>query len=386
MSSDLKKEYTRIMWHRYQKANRKQKTELLTELSATTGLNRKYAIRIMNRVFRHFRKHPGRKKKYSEQAVHHVRKLWILMNQINSKRMKEALPEWIKSYVASSEVKQEILSMSAATIDRKLKPIRAKVRRRFRTGTKSGRVKHIIPIKPFDYNIQQPGHVEADTVAHCGGSLAGDFIWSLTFTDIFSGWTENRAVWGKGSSGVLDAIRDIENKLNFPILSFNSDNGTEFLNHHLINYFGPEGEKKRLYQLMTRSREYRKNDNCHVEQKNWTHVRELFGYDRFSNPAQVNHMNSIYTEEHRLLHNFFYPQMKLKSKLRIGSRYRRTYDRPQTPYHRILACPDVPQETKDQLTTFYLTLNPFKLRKTLEDKLKLFYQANGRVSDEKGAA
>jgi len=169
-------------------------------------------------------------------------------------------------------------------------------------------------------------------------------------------------------------------------LSFNSDNGTEFLNHHLIRYFGPEGEKKRSAQLMTRSREYRKNDNCHVEQKNWTHVRELFGYDRFSNPKQVELMNSIYLAEHNLLHNFFYPQMKLKTKLRIGSKYKRTYDRPQTPYRRILACESVPQATKDALTALFITLNPFRLTKDMDKKLRAFYKANTPISDEKEAA
>ncbi len=378
MSSDLKKEYTKILWFRYQNANRKQKSIILNEFCANSELSRKYAIKLLHRVPNHwFKKRPGRKKIYSEHAVYHLRKLWLLLNQMNSKRLKQAIPHWIDFYIASASVKRELLSMSAATMDRKLSPIRAKVRRRFRTGTRGAKyIKHIIPIKPFDYSVIQPGHVEADTVAHCGGSLSGDFIWSLTFTDILTGWTENRAVWGRGSQGILDSIKEIENVLPFSILSFNSDNGKEFLNHQLIAYFGPEGEKKRPFQLMTRSREYRKNDNCYVEQKNWTHVRDLFGYDRFSNPIQVELMNSIYREEHRLLHNFFYPQMKLISKVRIGSKYRRKYDNPQTPYQRILACDKVPQQMKDKITVFYKTLNPFALRKEMQRKLKLFYNAN----------
>lgn len=306
MSNDLKNEYIRILWLRYQNSNRKQKVVILNEFCAVSGFTRKYAIKLFNRVPEHwFKKRPGRKRIYSEQAIYHLRKLWLLSKQMNSKRLRDALPDWLPQYLAPESVKAELTAMSPATIDRYLAPFRAKIARRRRSGTrKSKLLKSIIPIKPFDHNINQPGHVEADTVAHCGGSLAGDFIWSVTFTDIFSGWTENRAVWGKGAVGVFEAIRSIESTLPFPILSFNSDNGTEFLNHHLIRYFGPEGEKKRSAQLMTRSREYRKNDNCHVEQKNWTHVRELFGYDRFSNPKQVELMNSIYLAEHNLLHNF----------------------------------------------------------------------------------
>jgi len=383
MSSDLRKEYTRVVWLRYQNANKKKKGLILDEFCATRCINRKYAIRLFSKVPTHFKNRPGRKKTYSDHAVYHLRRLWILLNQMNSKRLKEALPYWLCFYVASAEVKAELLVMSPATMDRKLAQFRATVARRRRSGTKPGSlIKNIIPIKPFDFEIRQPGHVEADTVAHCGGSLAGNFIWSLTFTDIFSGWTENRAVWGKGSKGVVDAIREIEKLLPFGILSFNSDNGSEFLNYHLIRYFGPEGEKKRHHQLMTRSREYKKNDNAHVEQKNWTHVREVFGYDRFSNPDQVELMNHVYREEHSLLHNFFYPQMKLKTKVRVGSRYKRTYTKAMTPYQRILACEHVSPEAKDRLTTLFKTLNPFKLRQQMQQKFKEFYNAQKPVPDE----
>jgi len=384
MSSDLRKEYTRVVWLRYQNANKRRKGLILDEFCATRGISRKYAIRLFHRVPTHFKARPGRKKLFSDQAVYHLRKLWLLMNQMNSKRLKEALPFWLCFYVASAEVKAELLLMSHSTIDRKLAPFRSKVMRRLRSGTKPGRLlKTIIPIRPFDYEIKQPGYVEADTVAHCGGSLAGEFIWSLTFTDIFSGWTENRATWGKGSAGVLNGIREIEAVIPFSILGFNCDNGSEFLNYPLIEYMGPEGEKKRPQCLMTRSRAYKKNDNAHVEQKNWTHVREMFGYDRFSNLAQVELMNRIYRDEHSLLHNFFYPQMKLKTKLRVGSRYKRTYTTPKTPYQRILECEHVPQQAKDKLTALFRTLNPFRLRKQMQQKLKDFYKAQNPNTDQK---
>lgn len=378
MSSDLKKEYTLVTHLRYKDSNKKKKTLILNEFCDNLKLTRSHASRLLKKDPRTKPKHPGRKKIYTEQSIFHLRKLWILTEQLNSKLLKRALPEWLENYIASDFVKQQLLQMSASTIERSIAKIRAQVGRRNRTGTRPPLrfYKNVIPIKPFNFSVTGPGHVEADTVAHCGGSLLGEFIWSLTITDIHTGWTENRAVWGKGGKGVFDAIKDIENTLPFEILSFNSDNGGEFLNHHLIRYFGPNSEKPRLAQLMTRSREYRKNDNCYVEQKNWTHVRTLFGYDRFSNLEQIQIMNSIYSEEHRLLRNFFYPQMKLKSKVRFGSKYRRKYDEPQTPYQRLMNCPLVSREIKDKLTNIRQSLNPFKLRKEMQNKLKRFYDLN----------
>jgi hypothetical protein len=296
------------------------------------------------------------------------------MDQKCSKIMKAALPLWLPDYDCPNEIKTELLFMSHATIDRKLKPFRSEIRRRFRSGTTRGRIKHIIPIKPLDHNVTGPGFVEADTVAHCGGSLSGEFIWSLTFTDICSGWTENRAIFSKASIGVLNAIKHIEDRIPFSILGFNCDNGSEFLNYPLIEYFSPEGEKKRSRHLMSRSREYRKNDNAHVEQKNFTHVRELFGYDRFSDINLIPLMNEIFDEQ-RLLNNFFVPQVKLKYKLRIGARYKRVYTPAQTPYQRIVEHPNTTEETKERLAIQVESLNPFELRKKIQMKLKAFYKA-----------
>jgi hypothetical protein len=266
--------------------------------------------------------------------------------------------------------------MSHSTIDRKLKAFRVEHRRKKRSGTRIGKLsKTIIPIRPFDREEKKPGFVEADTVAHCGDSMTGEFVWSLTLTDVYSGWTENRAVWAKKSIEVLDALRHIECCLPFEILAFNCDNGSEFINHELIKYFGPDGEKRRLHQLMTRSRAYRKNDNCHVEQKNWTHVRDVFGYDRIWIRALLPIMNDIYRNEHSLLYNFFVPQVKLISKERIGAKYRRKFTKPRTPYQALLASEDVSEEQKRKLTAKFLTLDPFSLRQSLERKFKEFYRA-----------
>lgn len=263
--------------------------------------------------------------------------------------------------------------MSAPTIDRLLKPNKVKFKRKGLCGTKPrSLLKNQIPIRTDNWNITKPGFCEADTVAHCGNSLSGDFAWSLTMTDIYSAWTENRATWGKGSQGVLEQIKDIEKRLPFKLLGFDCDNGSEFLNYHLIRYFS-DRPKARLVQF-SRSRPYHKDDNAHVEQKNWAHVRQLFGYNRFDKKPMVELMNDLYRNEYSLLQNYFCPAMKLVSKERINSKYRKKYDIPKTPYQRLLASNHIPLETKQKLSIIYNSLNPFVLRRNIEIKLKNIFK------------
>ncbi len=221
----------------------------------------------------------------------------------------------------------------------------------------------------FLWDIRRPGYLEADTVAHCGNSMEGDFVWSLTFTDIYSGWTENRATWNRGAQGVLTQIRDVEISLVFPILGFDCDNGSEFLNYPLFRYW----TGRNAPVSFTRGRPYHTNDSAHVEQKNWTHVRQLLGYDRFSNPDLVEPINSLYTHEWSQFQNFFCPTLKLESKERINSKIRRRYGKPQTPAERLLACPDVTPEAKQRLRETLRSLNPFHLREAIERKLKMIF-------------
>jgi hypothetical protein len=178
----------------------------------------------------------------------------------------------------------------AAQIDRLLAARKTRVGHRGRCGTKpGGLLKTQIPIRTDNWDITRPGYLEADTVAHCGGSLEGDFVWSVTYCNIYSGWTANRAVWNKGSAGVVAATREVEAALPFDLLGFDTDNGSEFLNWHLLRYFQerPKGVG------FTRSRPYKKDDNGHVEQKNWTHVRQLLGYDRLGDPELVEPINAL---------------------------------------------------------------------------------------------
>jgi hypothetical protein len=317
----------------------------------------------------------GRKKIYPFDAIQHLKNIWERVDYICAKRMKAALPLWIGHYNCRDDVRSALLKMSASTIDRYLKPFRAALRRRRNCGTKPGRlIKNMIPIKPLDWNVTEPGFVEADTVAHCGDSLSGEFVWSLTLTDVFSGWTENRAIWGKSSHEVLDMVRDIEQFLPFILKGFSTDNGSEFLNHRLVQYFcSPENPQRKV--LFHRSRAYKKNDQCHVEQKNWTHVRQLFGYCRFDDRRIVGLMNILYRDYCSILQNFFMPQVKLIRKTRIGSRYKREYTAPMTPYERLLQCPSISEEKKEELRRQHAALDPFELtkaiRKQLQDIVKL---------------
>ena len=257
--------------------------------------------------------------------------------------------------------------MSASTIDRLLASSRVKCKRGL-SGTKPGKIlKKHIPIKTDQWNETKPGFLEADTVAHCGTSLAGSFVWSLTMTDICSGWTENRAVWNKGAIGVLTQIEDIENSLPFEILGFDSDNGNEFLNWHLIRYFTGEQRSKQIQ--FTRSRPYHSDDNAHVEQKNWTHVRQLFGYERFGNQAVVALMNDLYKNEMSLMNNYFLPNTKLTEKQRVESKIFKKHDKPATPYQRLMRSEHISEVRKNELTKIYNSLNPFELKKAIKKKV-----------------
>lgn len=292
-----------------------------------------------------------------------------------SKRLKVILPLWLPSYVKefgklSPVVSNALITISPATIDRLLQPTRVKYRGRGRTTTKPGTLlrKHI-PIKTNQWDETRPGFLEADTIAHCGESLLGDFIYTINFVDIATGWSEQRAVWGKGETAILEQIQNVENFLPFPLRGFDSDNGSEFLNWHLFRHFSQRPQPIQF----TRSRPYHKNDNAHVEQKNWTHVRLWFGYHRLNKPVLVGLMNHLYTNEWTQFHNFFCPSVKLVEKKLLDGKIFKRYDIPKTPYQRLLELPYVSASVKCSLEQQFEALNPFKLRKIIETKLKTIF-------------
>jgi hypothetical protein len=379
MSPRSKREYREAVHLRYKNATRREKTAILDEFCATCGCHRKHAIRVLKR-FKRFTK-PKTKKRgkpvvYQNEAIGKpLKEIWLKANLPCSKRLKVIVPLWLPGYVQlfgqlPADVATALLRISPATIDRILKTIRIHYTKRGRSTTKPGTLlRKKIPIKTNQWDESRPGFLEADTVAHCGESTSGMYVNTIDFVDIATGWTEQRAVWGKGESGVLEQIKNIEKTLPFSILGFDCDNGGEFLNYHLLRHFT---ERKQPVQF-TRSRAYHKDDNAHIEQKNWTHIRQWLGYDRLDNPKVVPLLNNLYTKEWRLFHNFFCPSVKLIAKERIGSKTIKHHDSPKTPYHRIMDSPHIHESVKRSLSNQLENLNPFMLRKIMDKKLKTIF-------------
>lgn len=369
-----KREYLLAIWDRYQRVGRRFKSKILDEFCAICGYTRKYAIGLLKRKPGRRRKKPGPRRQYDTSVLAPLKVIWLACEQLCSKRLKVALALWLPFYehqygALSEPLRQKLLEMSPATIDRLLKKERARYPGKGLSGTRpGGLLKHQIPIRTDNQDVDRPGYLEADTVAHCGNSLAGDFIWSVTFTDIFSQWTQNRAVWNKGAAGVLAQVKDVEKTLPFELLGFDVDNGSEFLAFHLWRYLL---DRPRPVPL-TRSRPYRKNDQAHVEQKNWTHVRQLLGYQRLAQPELVDLINELY-RNWGLLHNYFCPNLKLRSKIRQGAKTLRTYYPAQTPYQRLLECEHLSPQQKQKLQDQFQQLNPLQLKKRIEQQLKMVF-------------
>ncbi len=375
-----RRDYLEAIKSRYNRASKEAKSRILDEFCETCGYNRKYAIRLLRKP----RKkpsgnnscRPGPKAVYQDaKLIEALKRIWFATDQMCSKKLKAAIPLWLPFYGIEFEPleqasQEKLLQASPATIDRLLKPYRA-LYRKGRCTTRPGTLlKNQIPVSTHHWDVTRPGYFEADTVAHCGSSMAGDFVHSLTFTDILSGWTENRAVWGRGSQGVLKRIKDIEEELVFPILGFDCDNGAEFLNHHLVKYFT---DRPKTPVIFSRSRPYRKNDNAFVEQKNWTHVRQLLGYERFDRPEMVGLINELYKNEWSLFTNYFCPTLKLKDKTKINSRYIKLYESPKTPCQRLLDSEHISPDAKRHLQEVYNSLNPFTLKSKIEEKLRAIF-------------
>ena len=370
MTIEVKRILLQKLTSRYQKASRRQKSLILDEFCETTDLSRKHAIRLLNGEIKSHRTHPGPKYKYGPDVRSHIVKLWEACGRQCSKKMVVVIKQWLPYYEGVSDDTRYLLTqVSSSTIDRILVAHRGLVNRGLST-TSPSLIKNKIPIKLLDGGITEPGFVEADTVAHCGTSMAGEFVNTLTVTDLLSGWTELRAVWGKSAEAVVGAIKSIDEKLPFKIKGFASDNGSEFLNNDLFTYFAERKEKVDF----VRRRPYKKNDNAHVEQKNWTHVRQLLGYDRLDTEWDVEYINEVYTKYWLPLWNYFTPVMKLKSKTRVGGRIVKVHDEPQTPFERLLNCEKFTQEEKQALLARRQGLNPFHLRAELEKKLKWYFR------------
>ena len=375
------REYAQAIQGRYRKANKKEKTRILDEFTKTTGLHRKAAIRLLNRVKKlQASRRPGRPRKYDNEVVRVLRTAWEAGDRLCSKRLHPFLPEMIRVISKDREnhipveVEAQLCRISASTIDRLLHPFRQQGGRRSFSTTKPGSLlKNSIPIRTFtDWQENRPGYLEADTVAHCGDSVEGFYLSTLMAVDIASGWSEGSAVWGKGQERVGSAIHAMRRRFPFPILGLDTDNGAEFINQHLFNYCRQE------HIAFTRSRSYKKNDNCYVEQKNGNVVRRVIGYDRYSSRPAFETLNQIYYLLH-LYSNFFQPTMKLLSKTRHGAKVHKVYDTAQTPYQRLLILDALSETKKQELTATYARLSPVKLIKQINQSLDLLWTLKDRT-------
>ena len=389
VSTQTVREYLILIWVQYQVASKKLKSELLDEVVKNTDMHRGSVKRIMSRVSEpEFKRGKGVSvNAYRDEAKRLLKHLWKDMGHMGAKRMKGAIPGWIGKWdhpEADGFICTELEAMSASTIERTLKEEKSKLRRQLNTGTKSNggnKMKTIIPIRELGVKPTVPGHCEIDCVAHCGGSLSGEHIWTLTLTDILTGHTENEALQFKNGFEVMQALHRIEERLPFKIIALYMDNGSEFLNEDVHKRFSLKKNQITREQVIElfRSRPYKKNDQCYVEQKNYTHVRELFGYDRYRGELMVKLMNNIYRKEWRLLSNFFHPQIRLKSKVRHGAKIKKTFFAPATPFENLK--PFLSPEKLSELSTQQEKLNPFDLRKKLKRKLRDFQAYNSNPGD-----
>jgi hypothetical protein len=369
MSQRSKREMIESIRPRYLKANRATKTQILDEFIATTGYHRKYALRVLKHGPKpKGLKKQGRQKIYQGEVVQALEQIWEIYGRICSKRLHPFLSEGVTvlerchELSLAPEVKQLLLSMSRATIDRCLKKARfIHPQHGISTTTPGTLLKKAIPIRTFTpWEDEKPGFLEIDLVAHCGLTTEGTYLNTLTATDLATGWTECRALANKTQVAVSKAIVEIRHDLPFPLLGVDSDNGSEFINATLYSYCIDEKI------TFTRSRPYQKNDQAHVEQKNWSVVRHTIGYDRLETPEELALLALIYAGL-RLYINFFQPVLKLVAKERIDGKTLRTYDQAMTPFRRVLALDSISTEIKARLIDLYMQLNPVTLRANIDD-------------------
>jgi len=367
----LRERYLRVM-------AKKEKAEILDEYCRNTGQARKYVIRKIQPGV-DLRPKPRRKGKqiYDGQVTTPLAKVWEIFDYPCGQRLKPILEveldrlRHLGEVGVSNDVALKLKRMASATIDRKLKHQREVLHLlRSKGGPKPGSLlKRKIPIRLTEWDTSKTGYVEMDLVVHCGSSTFGDYINTLSTTEVSSGWWEGEAIMGKSQESTFQALKQIRGRAPFDLKGLDSDNGSEFINDILYKYCCREKLE------FTRSRPSRKNDNAYIEQKNWTHVRKILGYLRYDTLAELSIINDLYRGDLRLYKNFFQPVMKLVSKERIGGSVKRKYDTPKTPYQRLMDSGQISEQTRKQLETVYLSLNPAQLKRSIDTKLDKLYQA-----------
>jgi len=383
MSESSKEEYTAKMRLRYGRlTGRKARSCLLDEFVEVTGWDRKHANKVLlgKRRRNGRRGKRGAKRRYGSDLLKALKSCWLAMDQPCGKRMKGMLPIWARHLGCSEEVRIQLEQISAASIDRQLKGFKVKAGRKVRPPKPASAVKALVEVRAQSWDTSEAGWTEVDTVAHCGGDMGGDFIWSLTSVEISSGWTEVRAVWNRGQQASFDGLESIWESQPFDLIGVDSDNGGEFLNFHLYHWLKKHGIEQ------TRSRPYFKNDQAYVEQKNHTHVRQFLGYERFGHRELLDDLNEL-LKLWSLWRNLFCVPMKQESKRREGSRQIRRHEkRGRSPAQRLIESGQVRKEQRIELEGQLARINPFEMRKEisrLEDQFwKHHEQLMGQDRDE----
>jgi hypothetical protein len=371
MSLNSKYELLAVVRPRYLEASKAEKQKILDEFTYATGYHRKHAIRVLkNRVpGRKRRKRTGYRTIYRGEVVQALEQIWEIYGRLCSKRLQPFLPEAIRvlercqEIQLSNEAKELLLKISSASIDRCLRPVRLQSRHGLSTTKPGSLLKSLIPVRTFtEWDEERPGFLEIDLVAHCGNTTAGQYLCTLTCTDLCTGWTEVTGLLHRSQEAVAEALCQMRQRLPFPLLGIDSDNGGEFINDLLYRYCLTE------QITFTRSRPYQKNDQAHVEQKNWSVVRHTVGYDRWETEQELALLESIY-DDLRLYLNFFQPSLKLIAKERIGNKTIKRYDTAKTPYQRVLERKAISLEAKARLAHLYVQLNPAELRRRMDQKV-----------------
>jgi len=355
---------------KYKKSSKKEKGRILDSVCFATGLSRDRAKKLL--CGRHSETSApkkgkrGRKRKYGDDVRIALEKIWVFMDFACGKRLAAGMEGILDALLRfgelnfDEEVLKHLREMSPSTADRLLKHTKKRISFKGISTTKPGTLlKNNIPVRlGTQWDDAVPGYVEIDLVAHCGTTTAGEYINTLDVTDICSGWTETQAVLNKAQKHVFQALMDVKRRQPFELLGIDSDNGSEFINDHLFRYCTQEDI------CFTRSRPNKKNDGCHVEQKNWSVIRRNIGYSRYEGKEALSVMNEYY-ELLRLYTNFFLPSAKLLGKNRDGAKIRKQYETPQTPYNRLMSSPHIEHDMKDCLRETWLTLNPAELKRSM---------------------
>ena len=373
MGPQARIEYLAQLRDRYVRASRLEKGRMLTEAVTVTGYHRKAIIRAWRRQAARRARGPrrGRPTRYSTAVVRALWAVWAAAGYPWSLRLKALLPMWLpwarRRLALSPVVEAQLCTISARQMDRVLAPDKRTIRRRLYGRTKPGTLlKHHIPVKTDHWDVTEPGFTEVDLVSHSGDRADGDFLHTLNLTDIHTTWVEHGAVRGNSQVRVQARLDQLRAALPFALRGIDSDNGSEFINAHLLRYC-------RTHQIQfTRGRPYKKDDNAHIEQKNWTHVRKLLGYVRYDSDAALEAMNAVYADL-RLLQNLFLPSVKLQRKARVGARLRRYYDVPQTPLDRVRRCPQADSVKVAALERQRDRLDPFALTARIDRQLAHLY-------------